>query len=126
MYREHILYELTFPCVGVCLCGVCVCPCVPRSAQAQLRRLDRAAGKQGRKCLRERLSLQSTPSASSHAAPAPVGHLPKTHPIPRPIGSLPSDTASTGTPQPTQPVCPRCARSSGSIGAPSAAHPVQR
>ena len=55
------------------------------------------------------------PTIQHATSTAPAGHLPKTHPIPRPIGSLPSDTASTGTPQPTQPVCPRCARSSGSI-----------
>ena len=36
-----------------------------RSAQAQLRRLKRATGKQERKRLRKRLVQQSTPSVSS-------------------------------------------------------------
>ena len=49
---------------------------VMRSAQAQLRRLERASGKNERKRLRMRLAQQSTPSASAtwpQTGTAPAG-----------------------------------------------------
>ena len=51
---------------------------VTRSTHAQLRRLERATGKQERKRLRKRLAQQSTPSASStqpQASTASAGNL---------------------------------------------------
>ena len=82
---------------------------VMRSAQAQLRRLERVSGKNERKRLRQRLAQQSSPSASStqpqtNTAPAGIPtiqqqptstaqseNLPATHSSQRPISSMPSD-----------------------------------
>ena len=79
----------------------------PWSAQAQLRRLERATGKQERERLGKRLAQQSTPSASSSqpqagtasvgnpttqqqpTSTASAGNVPVLHSIRRSIGSVP-------------------------------------
>ena len=89
---------------------------VMRSAQAQRRRLERAAGKNERERLSKRPAQQSTPSApstqpqTSSASTATPPTMPQQPASPAKVGKLPSQHTIGSTLPNAVSVCPHCSR----------------